>query len=172
MELKDIPGYEGVYAVDAEGAVYRTEKYGRRVRQRLALRRKRGYLVAHLCKDAIRKDVLAHRAVWQAFNGSIPDGLEINHKNGRRDDNRLANLETCTRSENAVHKYRVNGYRKPYSPALGTRNGSSKITADEVRRIRLLYSQGATQKELGEQFGISQVMAGKIVRRDNWDHVD
>ena len=171
MELRDIPGYEGFYAADRNGNIYRTERYGRRICRKIALREKKGYLVAHLCKDAIRVDVPAHRAVWRAFKGEIPKGIEINHKNGRRDDNRLDNLEAVTKSGNAIHKFRVNGYKKPICPLPGERNGSSKLTADKIRSIRKRFADGETQKVLGQQFGVTQVMIGKIVRRENWVHV-
>ena len=46
------------------------------------------------------KRVRHHRYVWEQANGSIPDGLDIDHINGKRDDNRLENLRLVTRQEN------------------------------------------------------------------------
>jgi hypothetical protein len=42
----------------------------------------------------------AHRIVWELFNGKIPKGLHINHKNHNQADNRIENLECVTVSEN------------------------------------------------------------------------
>lgn len=40
------------------------------------------------------------------------------------------------------------------------------------RKIKELYAIGKhTQKALGQRFGISQIMVGYIVRREQWDHV-
>ena len=171
MVLKEVLGYEGFYAVDADGNIYRTERYGRRICRKIALRNKRGYLVAHLCRDAVRRDVYAHRIVWEAFNGPIPPNLQINHKNGKKADNRLPNLELCTASQNTAHGFRVLGRDAPNNPSPGTRNGCAKLTEDDIPFIRWLYSKGMTQKSLGLLVGVSQVMIGKIVRRENWTHV-
>ena len=49
---------------------------------------------------------LAHRLIWESVHGPIPAGLQINHKNGVKSDNRIANLEAVTASENTLHAYR------------------------------------------------------------------
>ncbi|KAK3581601.1 hypothetical protein CHS0354_017460, partial [Potamilus streckersoni] len=41
-----------------------------------------------------------HRFVYEVFNGSIPNGLVINHINNIQTDNRLENLEIVTQQEN------------------------------------------------------------------------
>lgn len=61
------------------------------------------YLRVLACKEGKYTHIAVHRAVWEAFNGAIPEGLEINHKNLKRDDNRLENLEIVTHAENAKH---------------------------------------------------------------------
>lgn len=47
-----------------------------------------------------QKTYLAHRIVWEAFNGPIPAGMHINHINEKKDDNRLENLNLMTPKEN------------------------------------------------------------------------
>lgn len=42
----------------------------------------------------------AHRLVWAMFNGEIPDGMQIDHKNGNRVDNRIENLRLATPGQN------------------------------------------------------------------------
>jgi hypothetical protein len=55
------------------------------------------------CKDGKYTKVAVHRAMWEAFVGPIPEGMEINHKNLDRADNRLENLELLTHRENIQH---------------------------------------------------------------------
>lgn len=42
----------------------------------------------------------AHRLVWIYFNGDIPEGNVIDHRNGIRSDNSLDNLRSVTIAEN------------------------------------------------------------------------
>ena len=41
------------------------------------------------------------------FSFTWKDNREVNHKNWIKNDNRLENLEYCTRSENMKHSYRI-----------------------------------------------------------------
>ena len=41
-----------------------------------------------------------HRYVWTQANGEIPKGMEIDHINGKRDDNRIENLQMLTNKQN------------------------------------------------------------------------
>ena len=56
----------------------------------------RGYLVVRYKKVLY----LAHRVIYRMVYGEIPVGMEIDHKNRVRDDNRIENLRLATRSEN------------------------------------------------------------------------
>ena len=47
------------------------------------------------------KSLLGHRVVWQMVYGEIPSGMEIDHINGNRSDNRIENLRIVTPTENA-----------------------------------------------------------------------
>ena len=41
-----------------------------------------------------------HRIIWEIHNGKIPDGMEIDHINREKSDNRIENLRLVTRLEN------------------------------------------------------------------------
>lgn len=48
----------------------------------------------------INKHLLVHRIVWEAFNGEIKDGYDIDHIDGNPHNNALENLEMVTHQEN------------------------------------------------------------------------
>src|SRR5574343_443937 len=55
-----------------------------------------GYRCVLLQREAGRSTQKVHRLVVEAFVGPIPDGMQVNHKNGIKDDNRACNLEIAT----------------------------------------------------------------------------
>jgi len=55
-----------------------------------------GYIDIRINKQMYR----AHRIIWEIHNGDIPDGFQIDHINGVRDDNRIENLRVVTIQEN------------------------------------------------------------------------
>lgn len=72
-------------------------------------------------KAAIRIDVSesrgvqAHRIIWIMHNGSIPDGMIIDHKDGNPWNNRFENLRLATKSQNnqntRIRKDNSTGYK-------------------------------------------------------------
>ena len=96
--FKPVKGYEGLYEVSDYGAV-RSLKYGK-VKYLRNAKQRDGYERIDLCRDGKPKQYRIHRLVWEAFNGPIPDGYEIDHINTIRDDNQLSNLRVVTHKEN------------------------------------------------------------------------
>lgn len=52
------------------------------------------------------KRYLNHRVIWEFFNGEIADGMQIDHINGKRDDNRLSNLRLVDAAQNSRNRKR------------------------------------------------------------------
>jgi len=175
-QWKPVVGFEDCYSVSDLGRVVRTSLTRKRTKSiwRVIAQRihRDGYVKFHLCKDATRYNPQAHRVVWEAFNGPIPPHMQINHINGKHSDNRLANLEICSASENLKHAYRVLKVPRGDLRNFGSKNGSSKLTESQVSEILALYMTGKyRQKDLGEKFGVSQRMISLITRREKWQHV-
>ena len=71
----------------------------------------RGYIRIGLYLSNKYYNIFAHRIVWLFYKGLIPDGLQINHKNGIKDNNRPENLEVVTCQQNIIHAINVLGIR-------------------------------------------------------------
>lgn len=132
---------------------------------------KRGYKFARLTKS---KPVngkrnsrcwLVSRLVLMAFVGPCPAGKEACHKNGNPSDNRLSNLYWGTRTDNMADAKRHGTDNE------GERNGMSKLTEDDVRRIRSEVAAGRTQTEVAREYGVHQSLISNIVRHRRWSHV-
>lgn len=169
-----VPGYEGIYEVSTEGTFRRLikRKGARDFNVRAGVRR--GYSgVSLTCQNGVLKHYLAHRLVWAAFNGPIPPGMQINHKNGIKQDNRLSNLEVCTPSQNTRHALDVLGHKNAPPPHVpGIKNGRALVTEDQVREIRSLYATGDySQEALGKRYGMKQTTVSQIILRKSWPHI-
>lgn len=99
----------GKYEATADGAIVNNRFY-RRGEVRVVATRKNtsGYLMCSLNLNGEDRTCLVHRIILFALLGE-PRFCEMegNHKNGRKDDNRLANLEWATKSENISHAFRT-----------------------------------------------------------------
>lgn len=78
-----------------------------------------GYLVVRFSG----KQWKVHRIIWEIHNGIIPDNMEIDHINHKRDDNRIENLRITSR--------RVN----PMNIAISSANSSGCMGVSWIDRI-------------------------------------
>ena len=100
-----------------------------------------------------------------------------NHKNGIKTDNRLENLEYCSRAQNSLHAYRLGLCEKARAAVAvtGRRNtgenqGGSKLTdvqADNLFRLKGSMSQSAA----ATLFGISRAQVGRIWQGKSRKHI-
>lgn len=99
--FRTVPCYEGLYEVSDYGAVMSLNYRGSGKKKEMkGVKNRGGYERVILSRDGVVKCFRVHRLVWEAFNGPIPEGMEIDHINTIRDDNRLVNLRCVTPKEN------------------------------------------------------------------------
>ena len=101
MEIwKKIDGYEN-YEISNLGRV-KSLNYHRTVKEQVLkpFKNNNGYLRVFLYENGKRKKYLIHRLVWEAFNGPIPEGYEVNHLSEDKMQNNLENLNLMSHKEN------------------------------------------------------------------------
>jgi DNA-binding XRE family transcriptional regulator len=149
---KDIPNFEGLYSVDIDGNVYAYPNLAHRSEKQLKPRlRKNGYLYVSLRKNRKTIDSMVHRLVAKAFLDCV-DGLQVNHINGKRADNRLVNLEMVNRSINVLHGMFVN------------KNGIAKLTHEQAEEVKRRVALGERQVDIAKEFNVFRQTINQIVR--------
>ncbi|MBF6326798.1 MULTISPECIES: NUMOD4 motif-containing HNH endonuclease [Nocardia] len=102
MEWRDIPGFEGRYQASDAGLV-RSLAQGRILKPEIQSQDR--HMRVALYGDHGRRRALVHRLVLETFVGPAPSDRPIcRHLNGNPQDNRLANLQWSTHSQNAIDK--------------------------------------------------------------------
>ena len=111
--MKDIAGYEGLYAVTSCGKIwsYRNECFLKPVAD------VRGYLKVNLFKDGMMKTYRIHRLVADAYIPNPENLPQINHRDENKTNNCLQNLEWCDAKYNTNYGTRnekaSNSRKKP-----------------------------------------------------------
>lgn len=174
-EWRAVRGFEGKYEVSDDGRVRRCARVITRsnghvyhvAEKELAQVRwghKRLYLGVGL-KVAPRTNRTfgVHRLVAEAFIPNPDELPHVNHQNLNKHDNRKANLEWATESENQQHaalRGRFHGRTNP--------NARFKLQPKQVDEIIWRLAQGARQVDLARDYGVSPSMIGHIKRGTAW----
>lgn len=115
------------------------------------------------------KTLTSHRLSWIWANGSIPDGMHILH---RCDNPKCVNPEHLwagTHSDNMKDMARKGRWGKPR--VRGERHGHSKLTNEDVRRIKILSAIGFNQGRIAAKMGVTQNAVSLIHLGKNYSHV-
>lgn len=65
---------------------------------------------------------LVHRLIWVLHFGEIPEGMFIDHINGRRDDNRPSNLRLVTHEQNQFNRGKYSAANTRYKGVTKAKN--------------------------------------------------
>ena len=95
--------------------------------------------------------ILAHRAEFIKKIGAIPEGLEIDHLCHNRSCINILHLKLATHKENS--RRRVN----------------SKLTVEQVEKIRIMLLNGMSLKKIADIFKVSKQMIWLIAKGKQWN---
>lgn len=166
MEIwKPIPNFSNYEVSDLGNIRSLNYKRSGKVQVLLPAKSKDGYMKTMILSDEGNyRSRTIHSFVCATFIGPRQEGMQINHINSIKHDNRLTNLEYCTPSENALHSYKTNNKKR----MVGSLNGMAKLTEKDVVEIRQ-HAQGKGRyygrKQLAEKYKVSECTIKEIVTR-------
>lgn len=162
--IKAIPNFKGYFA-DTEGNIYSDKTKGGYLRKlKLSPRNKKdGHLRVMFSGD--RKCYSVHRVVYETFNGSIPKGMLVCHKNDIPSDNRIENLYVGTPQDN------INDSIRNGTKARGSKIGGSKLTDELVKEILSLKDKTRIT-DIANMFNVSKSTICDIFKNRTWKHIE
>jgi len=108
---------------------------------------------------------LAHRVSYELAYGPIPDGLMVCHKCDNRKCVNPNHLFLGTGQDNSADMI------AKQRQCSGEKNGIAKLTNDDIVRIRVLHASGRSCRSIAPEFGVSNVLINRIVKRLAWKHI-
>lgn len=170
-DCKEIPGFPGYYC-DKLGNVYSDYLRGPG-RRRNALRRyplKPGkqscnYLQVRLKRsDNSYVSLYVHRLMLLTYVGPCPEGMEVRHLDGSRNNNNLTNLLYGSHSENMYDAVRHGTCDMP----KGEKHPTSKLKNSDVLEIRKSRLSG---KYLSVKYDVCPATISMIRNLKIWTHI-
>lgn len=128
---------------------------------------KDGYHEVHLRRKGFkRRTVTVHKLVAEAFIGPVPTGMQINHIDGNKSNNRPGNLEYVSGIENIRHAQSL-GLR---DSLIGDRNHNAKLRGSQIQEIRRRLAAGETCTAIAAEYGVSQPLISQVKLGRIWKH--
>lgn len=120
-----------------------------------------------LRKEFTNENWMAHRLVWEHFNGAIPEGMCVLHKCDNPACANIDHLFLGSQPDNV--RDMIDKGRDVNSP--GEKNGRSKLKENQVREIKGLRGL-YPQRELARIYGVSRGLIHRIQNGQTWKHVE
>ena len=136
-------------------SMYKKNKQGKKV----------VYPRVRLSKNGKAKWYALHRVVAECYLDNPENLPHINHIDGDRANNSVANLEWCTHLQNIKHA--MDNALNP----KGERHGIAVATEQIVRDIRKMRSEGLQYPQIAEIVGLKRRTVEAIGSGQNWKHV-
>ena len=116
-----------------------------------------GYIQFGAHHNGKQYGVSQHCIIWLSVHRDIPDGIEVDHINQNRADNRIENLQLLTRMQNNIN-----------SGSRGEANPTSKLTEADVIWIRNQRSAGKTVDSIASELPVCVGHVYRILRNTSW----
>lgn len=161
------PWRGGAYEVSDCGRVRRA-KAGRRTFPGFVLKPillGNGYLKLSPVIGGKNRQTYVHDMVAEVFIGAKPIGYSVNHKDGVKTNNAVANLEYVTHLGNMQHAAATG------LSAAGERHGLHRLTDDAVRAMRAARRAGESLTSISTRFGVAKSTASQTINARRWRHV-
>jgi hypothetical protein len=121
-EWKPIANFEN-YKINKDGVVL--NKFGKALKPGKIP--STGHLHVSLSNNEVKgKHFYIHQLVWNAFNGEIPEGLNVCHVDGNPENNKLDNLCLLTHKENLNKPQTIERFKRSQKLYPRTKNGKKK----------------------------------------------
>jgi hypothetical protein len=166
--MKDIVGFEGLYAITKDGKVWSYPKEARNNLKGKWLSNDKSsrYHQVSLMKDGVKYKRTIHKLVATAFCEGFDDSLQVNHIDGDKLNNNATNLEWISASENRLHSWRTGLQTATDAHKASARKQgiARRLFSDvQVREIRILPHFGKTQRNIAAMFNTSQAVINYIL---------